>query len=88
MHGKGHLTWPNGSYYHGEYYKGLKSGDGVFCWNTYKYYTGQWVDNKQHGVGTLKIKNSIHKGNWRYGNIVKLRKIISAKDSEKVDDKI
>jgi hypothetical protein len=31
-------------------------------------YTGNWVDGKRHGFGTMKFSNgSVYKGNWLNG---------------------
>ncbi|EFC46566.1 MORN domain-containing protein [Naegleria gruberi] len=52
MHGKGKMSWANGSQYEGDFVKGLMEGNGIYTWpNKTQRYEGTWVNNKMHGRG-------------------------------------
>ena len=40
MHGKGKDTWPDGSYYEGDYAHGKKNGYGKIVWTKNSFYEG------------------------------------------------
>jgi len=46
MHGYGHLVWPNGRQYEGEFVNDVKQGQGTFQWADGQIYTGQWLNGK------------------------------------------
>jgi len=45
-HGKGTVTWPDGSRYSGEWKNGLYHGEGVFVWSNGDKYEGHWKDDR------------------------------------------
>jgi MORN repeat len=47
-------TWPDGSFYHGEYSQGRKNGFGKFKWGDGSEYEGEFYENNIHGKGKLK----------------------------------
>ena len=51
MHGKGHLTWPDGKQYIGEFQEDKRHGNGKFIWKDGREYEGGWVRGKQSGIG-------------------------------------
>ena len=44
-------TWPDGSFYHGEYKQGRKNGLGKFKWGDGSEYEGEFYENNIHGKG-------------------------------------
>ena len=68
MHGFGHLIWPNGRQYEGEFVNDVKQGEGTFQWADGQIYTGQWLNGKQHGKGVLTSLDGIPRvGLWENG---------------------
>eukprot|EP01124_Arcella_intermedia_P011696 TRINITY_DN18120_c0_g1_i2.p1 TRINITY_DN18120_c0_g1~~TRINITY_DN18120_c0_g1_i2.p1 ORF type:complete len:324 (+),score=85.67 TRINITY_DN18120_c0_g1_i2:69-1040(+) len=72
-------TWKNGyphgygkrhdalGFYEGEWEKGVKKGNGVMVYKDGATYTGHWVDDKRHGVGTYENPAGFvqyYKGDW------------------------
>ena len=55
MHGEGKYTWPNGSFYYGDYVDGIKEGYGVFTWNNGKVFKGDFKNGKPSGIGLLTV---------------------------------
>lgn len=51
MHGYGHLQWPDGRQYEGDFVNDVREGHGTFQWNDGRIYTGSWLNGKQHGTG-------------------------------------
>lgn len=45
LHGKGWEQWPDGTYYEGSYYYGLKTGKGNFLWADGSSYEGEFFEN-------------------------------------------
>ncbi len=44
-------TWPDGSFYNGEYKQGRKNGLGKFKWGDGSEYEGEFYENNIHGRG-------------------------------------
>lgn len=42
-------SWPDGSYYQGEFVCGLKEGIGVMRWPDGVIFEGEWQNNAPHG---------------------------------------
>ena len=40
---------PDGSYYKGEFFEGIKQGYGSYQWPDGSTYSGTWINNKRHG---------------------------------------
>lgn len=59
MHGKGHLIWPDGKQYIGEFEEDKRHGKGKFTWKDGREYDGGWVKGKQSGVGVYKNTNGV-----------------------------
>jgi hypothetical protein len=58
--GVAYITYPNGSYYHGEYKNNRRDGTGYYKWSSGNAYVGQWKDGKQEGYGyTLNSNNQV-----------------------------
>ena len=49
----------------------MKNGFGKFSWSKDKYYEGQWLNNRQHGKGTLYYEGKEIEGLFRFGKIIK-----------------
>ena len=73
--GKGKFIWNDGKKYDGDYDDFMKNGSGKFYWNDKKYYEGQWLNNKQHGQGTIHNEGNEIEGIFRFGKIIKGKKI-------------
>ena len=68
MHGHGHLIWPDGKQYIGEFEEDQRHGQGKFYWSDGREYEGSWVVGKQSGVGYFTDENGIRrKGMWLDG---------------------
>ena len=50
-HGKGAYSWPDGSYYIGEWSENCIQGQGEYIWGDGRRYKGEWKNNKMHGFG-------------------------------------
>ena len=62
--GFGIYTYPNGDVYEGEWENDRKNGKGIFISVKQKInYSGVFKNDKYHGHGSLKIKNSIISSN-------------------------
>jgi len=46
MHGKGKLSWVDGSLYEGEWKNDMSNGKGRLIHSDGDVYEGEWVDNK------------------------------------------
>lgn len=73
MHGKGHLSWPDGREYKGEFFEDKRHGFGEFLWKDGRKYTGEWQMGKQHGVGVMQNNagDKGRKGEWQDGKRTK-----------------
>ena len=73
MHGKGIYTWPDGRRYEGTNYLGcfendMKHGKGLYIWSDGRKYEGDFLNNKQHGIGEYTSKSGEkRKGMWENG---------------------
>ncbi|WP_047549693.1 MORN repeat-containing protein [Psychroserpens sp. Hel_I_66] len=54
--GLAYITYPNGSYYHGQYVNNRREGIGYYVWPNGNSYIGGWKDGKQHGLGYTSNK--------------------------------
>lgn len=67
-HGRGLLTYSDGSSYDGEWKDGVMEGQGTFCYKNGDVYSGCFVNNKPHGRGLMMYKNeNIYDGEWHDG---------------------
>lgn len=55
-HGFGKLTWPNGDYYEGNFKNGKRNGKGRRVNIDNSEYNGEYVDDKPHGRGNIKLE--------------------------------
>lgn len=46
MNGKGHLKWPDGREYDGQFLDDKRHGEGTFTWKDGRQYTGSWKEGK------------------------------------------
>merc|ERR1719498_776522 len=87
-HGLGRMTYARGGYYHGFYEqdkRGAVSEDsGMNREGTMKYpnndvYSGLWLNDKKHGVGTYVFNTTKYKfiGDWVQGEMAKGRWVMS-----------
>ena len=65
-HGKGVLTYNNGSIYEGDWERGMKWGQGKMTYASGNYYEGAWSNNKRNGYGCMHWLTSEerYEGNW------------------------
>jgi hypothetical protein len=49
--GQGEEEWIDGAKYVGEYFNGMKHGNGVYTWANKSVYKGMWDQNKISGYG-------------------------------------
>ena len=52
-HGRGVITWADGTQYEGEWCDGKRHGCGVFAWADRQLYEGEFVEGKRHGHGAF-----------------------------------
>jgi hypothetical protein len=63
INGVAYISYPNDSYYHGQYQNNRRSGVGYYKWTNGNVYIGGWKDGKQHGYGyTMNKENQITSG--------------------------
>ncbi|WP_298426799.1 MORN motif precursor [uncultured Kordia sp.] len=55
--GVAYITYPNGSYYHGQYKNNRRDGVGYYKWSNGNIYIGEWKNGKQHGFGYTMNKD-------------------------------
>jgi hypothetical protein len=66
-HGKGSVTWPDGSRYSGDWKEGLFHGEGTFTWTNGDKYEGHWYEDRMHGRGTYLFADwRKYDGEWRH----------------------
>jgi eukaryotic-like serine/threonine-protein kinase len=69
LNGKGTMVFNNGNRYDGEFKNGLRNGCGKFSYGegySVKYYIGEYVNDKYHGLGKIKWKDgSEYRGNFK-----------------------
>eukprot|EP00742_Colponemidia_sp_Colp-10_P002729 GILJ01002919.1.p1 GENE.GILJ01002919.1~~GILJ01002919.1.p1 ORF type:complete len:820 (+),score=104.32 GILJ01002919.1:264-2462(+) len=69
--GGGRYSYPDGSYYEGQVYKGLRHGSGTFaCADGVTEYSGQWEEGKRQGHGKLTYnseRTAYYDGVWKAG---------------------
>lgn len=72
IEGVAYITYPNGSYYHGEYKNNRRSGTGYYKWSTGNVYIGEWKDGIQHGYGYTMNSNGdvVSAGIYEEGKLV------------------
>ena len=54
QNGKGIEVWSDGSYYHGNFYMGVKQGEGNYFWNDGSRYKGTWANDEMSGYGCFE----------------------------------
>ncbi|VVC24206.1 MORN motif [Cinara cedri] len=66
--GTGIVKWPDGSWYKGEFRRGLRHGYGlhVSCENGRRSYSGQWTDSKRNGPGHTSCRAGESDGALNY----------------------
>ena len=70
-HGKGIVTYPDGSQYMGEFEGAFRHGKGTHTLPDGSKHEGEWKDGKQHGKGTMTLPDgSKHEGIWKNGELV------------------
>ncbi|MEO1049270.1 MAG: hypothetical protein AAFX87_01500 [Bacteroidota bacterium] len=66
IHGKGNVTWPDGSSYSGAWNNNQISGPGTYKWSNGDRYEGSFRNNKRHGYGTMYWNDgSKYGGVWK-----------------------
>ena len=67
-HGKGKITYKDGSYYDGEWENGKRHGFGIEWLYDGSSYRGYYQDDKRHGQGTYYSQNKqSYEVNFEYG---------------------
>ena len=78
MHGKGRMTWKNGTMYEGDFVYDKRTGNGSKMWTSGPFkgdiYTGDFIEGKRTGKGVyyynsdhpdrINWKGSIYKGDF------------------------
>ncbi|EDP97537.1 MORN motif precursor [Kordia algicida OT-1] len=60
IEGVAYITYPEDSYFHGQYKNNRRHGIGYYQWSSGNSYVGGWKDGKQHGLGyTMNKENKI-----------------------------
>lgn len=57
QHGEGVFNYSNGDKYVGQFSRGVREGKGKMVWASgvpHEWYEGQWLEDKPHGIGSLK----------------------------------
>ena len=57
--GVAYITYPKGSFYHGQYKNNRRHGIGFYQWENGNSYIGGWKDGKQHGLGYTTNKDGL-----------------------------
>ena len=57
MHGKGKMTWSNGTFYEGDFKNGKMEGFGSRTFENGDSYEGEWMEDMRHGNGVYHIAN-------------------------------
>mmetsp|Transcript_12670 Transcript_12670/g.25861 ORF Transcript_12670/g.25861 Transcript_12670/m.25861 type:complete len:145 (-) Transcript_12670:529-963(-) len=72
-HGKGVLSYEDGSEYRGEFKDGEKCGHGIYYYANGDSYIGSWKKDKRDGQGTYSFASckSIYTGDWTSGKMTK-----------------
>ncbi len=77
-HGRGVLSYSNGSSYYGNWNEGKKSGKGIMIYANKDTYDGEWKDNQRNGKGALlKASGDILEGNWLHDEFISLTKEVT-----------
>ena len=64
-HGKGKITYADGSFYRGDFKQEQMWGKGVYISKEGAQYEGDWVNNMRHGMGTLMSSDgNIYQGEF------------------------
>lgn len=64
-HGKGHMIYPSGNEYDGEWKNNIKHGYGVHTFTDGHIYTGEFDEDRRHGQGTMNYPDgAFYKGGW------------------------
>eukprot|EP00542_Grammatophora_oceanica_P000090 CAMPEP_0194067692 /NCGR_PEP_ID=MMETSP0009_2-20130614/86689_1 /TAXON_ID=210454 /ORGANISM="Grammatophora oceanica, Strain CCMP 410" /LENGTH=726 /DNA_ID=CAMNT_0038720725 /DNA_START=60 /DNA_END=2240 /DNA_ORIENTATION=+ len=67
--GNGILTKPSGDCYSGEWESGLRSGVGTeFCASNGSTFIGNFIRDRKHGFGMLRLSSVVVAGCWEKGN--------------------
>ena len=73
-HGHGTETYPDGSFYVGEWWFNEQNGQGTFTWANGDVYVGGFRNGDLHGQGTLTFASgSVSSGTWRNGELIASR---------------
>lgn len=56
-HGQGCMRWENGDVYQGEFFNGVRHGNGSLVFSSGGEYVGDWECNQIHGNGTRRFPN-------------------------------
>ena len=75
FNGKGKYTFNEGSKYKGYFKLGLRNGRGIYMKKDEFTYTGNWVDDYPHGLGTFTFGNISVEGIWKKGINVEITKL-------------
>jgi hypothetical protein len=71
-HGRGKLTYADGSVYDGLFSHGSRHGHGRMTWQDGRWYLGEWVDDQRYGLGIEVLANGTlaHEGTFCSDKVV------------------
>jgi hypothetical protein len=61
------MEWQTGERYAGEFARGVREGDGTYCFSDGREWAGEWQEDRQNGFGRYKVRGEIVKSVWRAG---------------------
>ena len=86
--GNGNLVDLDNNIYDGMFHKGQKKGKGELKLNNGNIYIGEFKNDKYNGKGIIKDSkgNIIQEGEFKDGNLIKIKKLNSFKDERNLKD--
>jgi len=75
MHGKGKMTWSDGTFYEGGFVNGKTEGHGVRTYPNGDKITGQFKNDKKHGPAVLYKASEMKEMQVEYKNDVLVKNV-------------
>jgi hypothetical protein len=83
---RGKFSWPNGSYYSGEFDKNLFHGEGEFKWANGRKYIGKWSTGSMNGFGVFSWPDGrVYKGFFDNDQMIHKEFLVDRDPDEEID---